>query len=810
MNKKKFFIFILFFYLCNQLNASDNNFNSYEILKWSFIIPSIYVVFKFAQHGLNLFFNKFNDDPQLNNLLLSLKKNSLNKNNNKKYNSDLGNYNNYKSISSVASEVSWDKVFINESLKSELLNFVRSYFSLKNNSIFLPSFLFLYGLPGSNKTSIIKGIANELGLSILILDPLLLEEAVFNKITIENILDHAKSKNFSIVHIKNVERVGKALYNSIRKYLSIGLPNRDILVTYSCSYDPVVRDLSINKNQFIKLVIIDSPQYEERYKIIESFLLSECKNIIDISELNIEYIANISSSLNEKDIILALKKAIEKKYISSDKNFILKNSDVIAEIKTLKKNDAIVIGETESFLNTGLNSRDHFMIEIPSVTFEQVIGLEHVKKQVEFISNYLKNPEAYNKINIRLPKGILFTGPPGCGKTLIAKAIATMAGVPVLIINGSDFINKYVGEGARKVRELFAMAKVEAPVIIFIDEIDAIGGKRSTSGGGEGGEKEYTQTLNALLTEMDGFATGNNNVIVIASTNRDTNYLDPALNRRFENKYHFSLPTFTDRVNIFQLYLKSVPCHPDVSIEDLALKTTGYSGANIEYIVNLSKYYALDRMKLNNIPLSEFQVLNIDITNAYNTFSIGYELKNLSINDKEFYKTAIHESGHTLCMCLQKNYPRIFELVTITPRDAGNGTILGFAQNFDKEEFQSYSKENFEQFIIVSLGGLVAEEIFFNESFDGVGSDLMHASSLAKAMVKKFGMTDTILYSGGEDELSLIEREMVEKILFDCKAKCKELLLNNKNLLEKLANELFIKKTLTRNEVYKIIKKDKI
>jgi ATP-dependent metalloprotease FtsH len=483
----------------------------------------------------------------------------------------------------------------------------------------------------------------------------------------------------------------------------------------------------------------------------------------------------------------------------------LKNVDIISELKNLKKSDAIIIGETESSLNTGLNSRDNFIVEIPNVTFDQVIGLDHVKKQVEFISTYLKNPEAYSNINIRLPKGILFTGMPGCGKTLMAKAIATMAGVPVLIINGSDFINKYVGEGARKVRELFAMAKVEAPVIIFIDEIDAIGGKRSTSG--EGGEKEYTQTLNALLTEMDGFATGNNNVIVIASTNRDTNYLDPALNRRFENKYHFSLPTLSDRFNIFQLYLKSVPCNADVSIKDLAAKTYGLSGANIEYIVNLSKYIALERMKLDNIPLSKFEILNIDIINAYNTFTIGYEIENISINDREFYKTAIHESGHTLCMCLQKNYPRIFELVTITPRDAGNGTILGFAQNFDKEEFKSYSKENFEQLIIVSLGGLVAEEIFFNESFDGVGSDLAHASSLARAMVKKFGMTDKILYSSGDDELSLIEREVIEGILFDCKAKCKELLLNNKNLLEKLANELFIKKTLTHDEVYKIIKK---
>jgi ATP-dependent metalloprotease FtsH len=715
------------------------------------------------------------------------------------------------SYSQTNSEIKWNSIFLPKEIKEELLQYAKEVFTPRDpHDIITPNILVLYGLPGSNKTAIIKGLSNELNIPLLIVDPNLLDDNVYNKITIDSILEHVKNKGPFLVHIKNLERMSKNFLLSCEKYLQTRLNNPNILLTATCNNDFLVKDLSLNKNKFIKFMIIENPKHEERLQLI-TYILSLYKNLINIEGIDINYITNILNTCKQKDISLILEKTIEKKKLinniknntNENETIVLTTNDILLEYKIFKKHDTIITGEKESRLNIGLTSINEFIIENPKVTFDEVIGLEHIKKELRFIADYFKNPEIYKKINIRMPKGILFKGPPGCGKTLMAKAIAGEAGITVISINGSDFIDKYVGQGAKKVREVFEIAKLYAPTIIFIDEIDAIGGKRSDNA--EGGEKEYTQTLNALLTEIDGFSSTNNNTIVVASTNRDIETLDPALMRRFEEKYNFPLPTYKDRLEILKLYFKDIPVSDDVSLESITKKTVSFSGAELEYLVNQSKYIAINRMKELGQSLTNFQISEDDIIQAYNTISIGYEILNTTISENALFKTAVHESGHTLCMLLQKNYPMQFELVTITPRDAGDGTYLGFAQNFYKEEFKSLSKENLEQLIIVSFGGQVAEELIFNETYNGVTSDLNHASNIARSMVTQYGMAENLLYFSNDLKLSEQEKEAVEKILKNCRDKCKELLTANKHLLEKLSQKLLREKTLKRNDVIALL-----
>jgi cell division protease FtsH len=809
MNKKFFYFFILLicFIFNRNFNKNEYDFQAFSFITLTTLSSSLLLELIKKAHSI---INK-NDSRDVTKLLTKL--NNEDKNNptlklkNQPLNEEGLSQKRILSISETNSEIKWESIFQPENIKNELLNYGKAIFSDNNNGIVIPNMLLLYGLPGNDKTNIIKGLSNELNIPLLIVDPNLLDENIYNKISLESILDHVKNKGICIVHIKNLERMSKNFFLSCGKYLKTGLNNSNILLTASCNNDFLIKDLGLNKNKFIKFMIIENPKHQERLQLIQ-YIFSLYKDLIDTKSIDINHIANIFNSCKQKDIYLVLEKAIENKKLKNNninnEKLLLTTNDIIIEYKIFKKQDTIITGEKESQLNIGLTNINEFIIENPTVKFNEVIGLDHIKKELLFISDYFKNPEIYKKINIRVPKGILFKGPPGCGKTLMAKAIAGEAGITVISINGSDFIDKYVGQGAKKVREVFEIAKIYGPTIIFIDEIDAIGGKRSDSA--DGGEKEYTQTLNALLTEIDGFSSTNNNTIVVASTNRNIESLDTALMRRFEEKYHFPLPTFQDRLKILQLYFKNVQLSPDVSLESIAVKTNSFSGAELEYLVNQSKYAAINRIKEAGQSLANFQIIADDIINAYNTISIGYELLNSSISEEALFKTAVHESGHTLCMLLQKNYPFEFELVTITPRDIGEGTVLGFAQYFNKHEFNNLSKENLEQMIITCLAGQTAEEIIFGETFDGVTSDLRHASSIARSMVTQYGMSENLLYFSNQNELTPIEKEAIEKILKDCKEKCRKLLIENKELITRLANELLTKKTLKRHEVNTILR----
>jgi cell division protease FtsH len=747
--------------------------------------------------------------------------------------------------------VFWEDIIVEKQLKDDLLNHVSCVLNHNQDQsmIEIPNILCLYGLPGMNKTDLIKGIANKLNIPIFIFDPILLDSNFYQNVTIEALISYAEGKNFAkgtpcIIHIKNVEKMHKNfILGSFMKMLQYGFNSQqNILFSFSCNNDYFIKDLWIHKNKLVKFVVLHRPNYQSRKDIL-SLLLDQYGSKINTSLVDRECLARFFDKMTIEDIRVVVEKAIEKKIINkfafqgegnSEYPCLLANQDFIDEYSIFIKNNSLVSSK-ENELNNGLLRVDQFIVEKPKVGFKDVIGLEHIKDKLKFLVSYLQSPEKYRNLGIRVPKGVLFKGEPGCGKTLMAKALAGESDISIIVVNGSDFIEKYVGEGARRVREVFDMAKIWSPTIIFIDEIDAIAIKRGSLG--DAADREYSQTLNELLVQMDGFSEENKNVIVIGSTNRDLSALDDALLRRFEEKFNFRLPIYTERLEMLKLYIKDMEVNQNISFENIAALINGFSGADIEYLVNEAKLVAMEREKRQlrgnffNFVLSEE-----DIVEAYNNFCLGYKIKNHVALDNQVWKTAIHEIGHTLCMLYKQGYfvsknNNEFEIneelirnalrydmksevssddflqVTVVPRDVGNGTILGMASSIPLYDFYCHSSEELKKQIIVCLGGLAAEKIIFKDSFDGVSSDLEQASHLAKSMITRFGMTDLMYSSNWSEKLTEKQIEKAEIILKDSKDKCEQFLSHYKLLLIFLAKKLKEQKTLTKRVILKEISK---
>lgn len=755
----------------------------------------------------------------------------------------------YLSFDKVDS-VLWEEIIVDEQVKNDLLKYASCVLNRNQDKsmIEIPNIVCLYGLPGMNKTDLIKGIANKLNVPIFIFDPILLDSNSYQNITIDSLISYAEGKNFSknsscIIHIKNIEKMHKNfILGPFMKMLQYGFnSHQNILFSFSCNNDYFIKDLWIHKNKLVKFVVLHRPNYHCRKDIL-SVLLNQYGTKIDASLVDREYLAAFFDKMTVEDIKMVVEKTIEKKIINkfamqreedSDYSCILINQDFIDEYSILIKNNSLVSSK-ENELNNGLLRVDQFIVEKPNVRFKDVIGLEHIKDKLKFLVSYLQNPEKYRNLGIRAPKGVLFKGEPGCGKTLMAKALAGESDISIIVVNGSDFIEKYVGEGARRVREVFDMAKIWSPTIIFIDEIDAIAVKRGNLS--DSADREYSQTLNELLVQMDGFSKENKNVIVIGSTNRDLSALDDALLRRFEEKFSFRLPVYAERLEMLKLYIKDTTVDQNISFENIAALINGFSGADIEYLVNEAKLVAMDREKRQSRGNLNFILCEQDIFEAYNNFCLGYKIKNHIALDHQLWKTAIHEIGHTLCMLYKQGYFILkndnefainealitnalrydmknevssddFFQVTVVPRDVGNGTILGMASSIALYDFYCHSSEELKKQIMVCLGGLVAEKIIFKDSFDGVSSDLEQASNLAKSMITRFGMTDVMYSSSWSEKLTEKQIENAEIILKNSKDKCENFLLYYKSLLIFLAKKLKEQKTLTKRVILKEISK---
>mgnify|MGYP003292857649 FL=1 len=463
-------------------------------------------------------------------------------------------------------------------------------------------------------------------------------------------------------------------------------------------------------------------------------------------------------------------------------------------------------GPNSMMFNMGKSNAKVYVKSSDGIKFDDVEGVDEAEESLQEIVDYLHNPDKYKEIGASMPKGVLLVGPPGTGKTMLAKAVAGEANVPFFSMSGSEFVEMFVGMGASKVRDLFKQAKEKAPCIIFIDEIDAIGKKRD---GHIGGNDEREQTLNQLLTEMDGFE-GNSGVIILAASNRPES-LDPALTRpgRFDRRVPVELPDLKGREAILRVHAKKIKLSDDVDFAQVARMASGASGAELANIVNEAALRAVrDGRKY---------ATQADLEESIEVVIAGYQKKNAILTDKEKWTVAYHEIGHALVAAKQTNSAPV-QKITIIPRTSG---ALGYTMQVEQDNHYLMTKEEIENKIATYTGGRAAEEIIFGTISTGASNDIEQATKLARAMITRYGMSEAFdmvametinnQYLGGDTSMvcsvetqTEIDKQVVELVKKQHE-KASQILSDNKDKLEELAKYLYERETITGEEFMVIL-----
>lgn len=472
-------------------------------------------------------------------------------------------------------------------------------------------------------------------------------------------------------------------------------------------------------------------------------------------------------------------------------------------------------GSNAKMMNFGKSRAKMMDPKAAKVTFRQVAGLSEEKEELEEIVDFLKNPKKYTDLGARIPKGVILVGPPGTGKTLLAKAVAGEAGVPFFSISGSDFVEMFVGVGASRVRDLFEEAKKNSPCIVFIDEIDAVARRRGTGMGG--GHDEREQTLNQMLVEMDGFGV-NAGIIVMAATNR-VDILDPAILRpgRFDRKVVVGRPDVKGREEILNVHVKGKPIGDDVDLKTIAQTTAGFTGADLENLMNEAAILAAKK--------NEAYITQADIDKSFVKVGIGAEKKSKVISDKEKKITAYHEAGHAILFHV---LPDVGPVHTISIIPTGTGAA-GYTMPLPEKDEMFNTKGKMLQEIVVGLGGRVAEELIFDDVTTGASQDIKQATALARAMVTKYGFSDKVglvNYGSDEDEVFIgrdlahtrsygenvatVIDEEVKGIIDECYAKARKIINDNRDVLDACAKLLLDKEKVTREEFEALFDKPEI
>ena len=463
------------------------------------------------------------------------------------------------------------------------------------------------------------------------------------------------------------------------------------------------------------------------------------------------------------------------------------------------------------FGGVGKSNAKVYVQSTHGIRFADVAGEDEAKENLQEIVDYLHDPKKYEEIGASMPKGILLVGPPGTGKTMLAKAVAGESNVPFFSISGSEFVEMFVGMGASKVRDLFKQAKEKAPCIVFIDEIDAIGQKRNS--GQLGGNDEREQTLNQLLTEMDGFE-GNSGVIILAATNRPDS-LDPALTRpgRFDRRVPVELPDLKGREEILKVHAKKVALAPGIDFNTVARMASGASGAELANIVN--------EAALRAVRAGRKSVTEADLEESIEVVIAGYQKKNSILTDKEKCIVAYHEIGHALVAALQ-NHSAPVQKITIIPRTSG---ALGYTMQVEEGNHYLMTKEELENKIATFTGGRAAEELIFHSITTGASNDIEQATKVARAMITQYGMSDKFglmglatqenqylsgraVFNCGDDTATEIDHEVM-KLLHYSYEEARRILGNHRAELDKIAEYLIRKETITGKEFMEIFNKYK-
>ena len=479
----------------------------------------------------------------------------------------------------------------------------------------------------------------------------------------------------------------------------------------------------------------------------------------------------------------------------------------LGQILSRKMMEKMGGGGNSMMFNMGKSNAKVYVKSAEGIKFDDVAGEDEAKENLTEVVNYLHDPSKYQEIGASMPKGILLVGPPGTGKTMLAKAVAGEANVPFFSMSGSEFVEMFVGMGASKVRDLFKQAKEKAPCIVFIDEIDAIGQKRS--GGQYGGNDEREQTLNQLLTEMDGFE-GNNGVIILAATNRPES-LDPALTRpgRFDRRVPVELPDLKGREAILQVHAKKIKVAEDVDFNKIARMASGASGAELANIVNEAALRAVrDGRRF---------ATQADLEESIEVVIAGYQKKNAIMTDEEKKIVSYHEIGHALVAAMQTHSAPV-QKITIVPRTSG---ALGYTMQIEEGNHYLMSKTEMENKIATLTGGRAAEEVVFHSVTTGASNDIEQATKLARAMITRYGMSDDFdmvaletvnnQYLGGDASLACsaetqtkIDQRVVELVKAQHE-KAVNILTENRAKLDELAKYLYEKETITGEEFMNIL-----
>jgi len=466
-------------------------------------------------------------------------------------------------------------------------------------------------------------------------------------------------------------------------------------------------------------------------------------------------------------------------------------------------------GQMSGIMSIGRSRAKTYNTERPAATFADVAGYEGVKQEIKEVVDFLKEPDRFAEIGARIPKGVLLVGPPGTGKTLIARAVAGEAGVPFLSVSGSDFMEMFVGVGASRVRDLFDNARKLGRAIIFIDEIDSIGRKRGAGLGG--GHDEREQTLNQMLSEMDGFE-ATEGIVMMAATNRP-DILDPALLRpgRFDRQVVVPLPELDDRRKILDVHVRHKRMDPDVDLDLVARGSPGMSGADLSNLVNEAALHA--------VRVGRQTVGNDDFEYARDRVLMGQRRESLVLSEREKELTAYHEAGHAVCAAVLPHADPLHK-VTILPI----GMALGVTQQLPAEDRHSYDQDYLEESIVVAMGGRIAERLVFGVVSTGANNDLVVSTERARKMVREWGMSNRIgpmawgsqgqVFLGEDlmttrdysDETARIIDEEVEQILRQCEQSCQDLLTHNRNSLDLVARALLEHETISGDEVRRLVR----
>ena len=495
--------------------------------------------------------------------------------------------------------------------------------------------------------------------------------------------------------------------------------------------------------------------------------------------------------------------------------FIIAAAVIIFIFVFMNRQAAAGGGSNSKMMNFGKSRAKMMDPRAVKVTFKQVAGLSEEKEELEEIVDFLKNPKKYTDLGARIPNGVILVGPPGTGKTLLAKAVAGEAGVPFFSISGSDFVEMFVGVGASRVRDLFEEAKKNSPCIVFIDEIDAVARRRGTGMGG--GHDEREQTLNQMLVEMDGFGV-NAGIIVMAATNR-VDILDPAILRpgRFDRKVVVGRPDVKGREEILNVHVKGKPIGDDVDLKTIAQTTAGFTGADLENLMNEAAILAAKK--------NEAYITQADIDKSFVKVGIGAEKKSKVISDKEKKITAYHEAGHAILFHV---LPDVGPVHTISIIPTGTGAA-GYTMPLPEKDEMFNTKGKMLQEIVVGLGGRVAEELIFDDVTTGASQDIKQATALARAMVTKYGFSDKVglvNYGSDEDEVFIgrdlahtrsygenvatVIDEEVKGIIDECYAKARKIINDNRDVLDACAKLLLDKEKVTREEFEALFDKPEI